>query len=149
MDDEVYQEWKCKHLDSTHALHCWSQRLLAPSESIPASSSWHYWLSVLGHTDSHIRVHLHNPASDWSQFNGGCQSISIKLPNMQKTKTYTHTMHPWLTLLSHITRSNKKSRQSSYQTFFSRYLQLVSRVANCESIQLVLEGMNKNIICHA
>lgn len=24
-----------------------------------------------GHTDSHIRVHLHNPACDWSQFNEG------------------------------------------------------------------------------
>lgn len=25
-----------------------------------------------GHTDSHIRVHLHNPAYDRSQFNEGC-----------------------------------------------------------------------------
>lgn len=63
----------------THALHCWSQGLLAASGSVPASSSWHRGLSVPGNTDSHIRLHLHNPAVDWSQFNGGWQSISITM----------------------------------------------------------------------
>lgn len=63
----------------THALHYWSQGLLAACGSVPASSSWHRRLSVPGNTDAHIRLHLHNPAVDWSQFNGGWQSISITM----------------------------------------------------------------------
>lgn len=41
-----------------------------------------FFLALLAHCPAysyHIMVHLHNPACDWSQFNGGWQSISITM----------------------------------------------------------------------
>lgn len=72
--DEDCQERKCKVTQTsrpTHVLHYWSQRLLARSESFPSQRFLALPALRPAHTDSHIRVHLHNPARDWSQFNEG------------------------------------------------------------------------------
>lgn len=65
-----------------------------------------------GHTDSHIRVHLHNPACDWSQFNGGWQSSSI---TMFHPSTRQHKWKSVMTSVEALTHSTIIKKESPLQ----------------------------------
>lgn len=88
-DTSVISKWmsrsvrsKTTNIETNTCSQLLEPQTLGSGGECPSQLFFFFFLALLAHCPAysyHIMVHLHNPACDWSQFNGGWQSISITM----------------------------------------------------------------------